>query len=204
MKFVRVSVAMGCVAALLYVIGCAPSTDMTKYRKGELSQLRVPGKQNPPKPKMPEIDQGIQPAAAPAPALAFTGPNGETLKIGDFKGKVVLVNLWATWCAPCKIEMPTLAAVQKTYEGKPFEVIAVSADTGEEDIAKAREEIARQAPLKFYLSNGIDLAYAFTPAATDFPTTVIYNKAGEEVARLPGDTDWNGRDARALIDALLK
>ena len=202
-KIARTSVAVLSAAALLYVIGCSPSTDMTKYRHGDLAKLQVPGTKNPPNPKAPEIDMGTAPAAQPSPDLAFTGPDGKALKIADFKGKVVLVNLWATWCVPCRTEMPTLAALAKSYEGKPLEVVAVSADTPE-DLEKARTQIAGYAPLKFYHSNGIDLAYAFKPAAASFPTTVIYDKAGVERARLPGDTNWNGKDAHALIDALLK
>ena len=206
-RIARASVAVISAAAFLYVIGCSPSTpggqtNMVKFRQGDLAKLQVPGEANPKDPRVPELDTGVQPAPQPAPDLAITGPDGAPVKIADFKGKVVLVNLWATWCAPCKIEMPTLAALQRDYTGKPLAILAVSADTGD-DIEKARAQIAQDAPLGFYRSNGIDLAYAFKPTAPSFPTTVIYDKKGVERARLPGEANWNGKDARALIDALL-
>ncbi len=204
--------ARGCVAAmsaaaLLYVIGCAPSTpaaqtSLTRFRVGDMGQLRVPGQLDAPNPKMPGVAPVAMPAASPAPDMAITGPDGNPLKLADFKGKVTVVNLWATWCAPCKEEMPTLAALQTTYADKPFALLAVNSDVAE-DVDKAKAQIAASAPLKFYHVNGLDLAFAFKPASSDFPTTLIYDKAGVERARLSGPADWNGKNARALIDALL-
>src|SRR5262249_38372039 len=120
MKIVRTSVAVLSAAGLLYVIGCAPSTPtkMTRLRKGGLALLKVPGEMNPKNPKYPDAPVAQEPAAAPAPDQAITAPDGGPVKLADFKGKVLVVNLWATWCAPCKVEMPTLAALQKAYDGR--------------------------------------------------------------------------------------
>jgi len=199
----RLSVAVLCGAGLLYAIGCSPSTGMTKYRKGDLAMLKVPGVMNPVNPKYPEAPVAMEPPAAPPPDVALTGPNGHPVKLTDLKGKVLVVNLWATWCVPCRTEMPTLAALQKAYEGKDVMVIAVNSDVPA-DLEKARAQLAGTPPLKFYSAGGIDYAFKFQPGATNFPTTFFYGKDGMEVARLEGPADWNGREAHALIDALLK
>ena len=214
MQYVRnLGLARGCVAvisaaALLYVIGCSASTPggktgLTQFRQGDLAQLRVPGELDAVNPKVPGDKPIVMPAAEPAPTLPITGPDGTPVTIADFKGKVTVVNLWATWCAPCKAEMPTLAALQTAYAGKPVAVVAINSDSAE-DVGKAKAQIAASAPLQFYHVDGINFAFALKPAASDFPTTVIYDKQGVERARLAGPADWNGKNAHALSDALLK
>lgn len=127
---------------------------------------------------------------------------GKPMKIADLKGKVVVMNIWATWCGPCKIEMPTLARLQAAYAGKPVEVVAVSIDDMD-DAAKARLFIAANEPLKFYHDREMKLAFKLSPPAPGMPTTVIYGKDGKEIGRLPGEADWSGPEARAVIDKAL-
>jgi thiol-disulfide isomerase/thioredoxin len=206
-------------AGFLYVIASSafkPADDgsLLRYRTGELAKLDVPGEPRAKDPRAPEIDPGVQPPAAPAPDLAFTGPDGKPVRISDFKGQVVVVNMWATWCAPCKIEMPTLGKLQAVYAVQPLQVVAISTDKadpskypGETDagaIQRARAELAKSPPLKFYHSPGLDLAFAFNPPTSAFPTTVIYDKKGVERARLVDDANWNSKEARDLIEHLLK
>lgn len=207
-QLTRLSLAAACGAALLYAIGCSPSTpgsdetSLTRFRVGDLAQLQVPGEIDAPNPRAPDAEpQVFQPRTSP-PDMAVEGPDGAPVKIADLRGNVVLVNMWATWCAPCKVEMPTLAALQAAYADKPLKVMPISAD-GEEAKAEARAFIAAHAPLSFYHTPGTQFAYAFDPATTGFPTTVIYDKQGVERARLVKDADWNSPEARALIDALL-
>ena len=97
----------------------------------------------------------------------------------DFKGKVVVMNLWATWCAPCKLEMPTLATLAQTHAGQPVAIVAVSIDKPEA-LEQAKAFIAQQAPLKFYNDPEAKLPWALTPAANGMPTTVILGKDGLE------------------------
>jgi thiol-disulfide isomerase/thioredoxin len=212
-------VALVGVAAIIYVIASASfkpreEGSLTSYRRGALAMLEVPGEPKARDPRLPDdIDPGVSPPAAPPPDLAITGPDGKPVKIADFKGKVAVVNMWATWCAPCKIEMPTLGTLQAAYAVQPLEVIAISTDKadpskypGDTDataIERARAELARSPPLKFYHSPGLDLAYAFTPPTPGFPTTIIYDKRGVERARLAKEADWNSPEARALIERLL-
>ena len=137
-----------------------------------------------------------------APGVSFNGPDGAPARLTDFRGKVVVLNLWATWCAPCVKEMPTLAALQTAYAGKPVQVLAVSQDRTDKT-ADARAFIAKHAPLAFYQ----DAAFALMPAldlpAPGFPTTVIYDKQGLQRAYLQGEADWSSPEARAVIDKLL-
>ena len=141
--------------------------------------------------------------AKPAPQpIQAQGPSGETLKLADLKGQVVIVNLWATWCAPCKEEMPTLAKLQASYAGKGVKVLPISLDKGDEDIAKAKAFISDKAPLGFYHGD-YALAFAVTPVAEALPTTLIFDRSGRERARLEGGADWSTAQAGKVIDALL-
>lgn len=136
----------------------------------------------------------------PAPDYTFYNSAGKAMKIADLKGKVVVMNIWATWCAPCVAEMPTLARLQAAYAGKDVEVVAVSIDS-ETSATKARLFIAGHDPLKFYHDREMKLPFKIN--APGAPTTVIYGRDGLEKARVAGEADWSGPEARALIDKVL-
>lgn len=138
----------------------------------------------------------------PPPDYVIYDQAGKPLKIADLKGKVVVMNIWATWCAPCKIEMPTLAKLQAAYADRPVEVVAVSIDS-ESAGAAARLFIAQNEPLKFYHDREMKLPFRLNPPAAGAPTTVIYGKDGMEIGRVAGEADWAGSEARALIDKAL-
>ncbi len=138
----------------------------------------------------------------PPPPNTFVDAQGKAIRISDLKGEVLVVNLWATWCGPCVKEMPTLAALQKAYEGKPVKVVAISIDAAK-DTAKAKAFIATHAPLAFYQDSTLEIPFAFKPPAPGFPTTILFDKAGQERARVSGDTDWSTPEAKAVIDRLL-
>lgn len=138
----------------------------------------------------------------PPPAASFVDGAGKAVTLADFKGKVVVVNLWATWCAPCKKEMPTLAKLAGDYAGKPVEVAAVSVDSASATAA-AKQFIAEHKPLAFYQDAKLALPFAFSPPAQGFPTTILYDKAGMERARVIGEADWSSPEAKKVIDALL-
>lgn len=136
------------------------------------------------------------------PSYAFRDARGKPVAAADFKGKVVVMNLWATWCAPCKIEMPTLARLQQEYAGKPVAVVAVSIDKPEA-LAEAKAFIAAQAPLAFYNDPDAKLPWAIKPPASGMPTTLILGKDGLERGRISGEADWSGPGAKAVIDKVL-
>ncbi|HEY3696622.1 TlpA disulfide reductase family protein [Phenylobacterium sp.] len=187
MKWSLWGVGLAGVAAVVYIMAQAsihPAGGLKPLAKGEMAKL----------------DFGSE-AAAP-PANTFYDARGAPRRISDFKGKVVVLNLWATWCAPCVIEMPTLARLAQAYAGKPVVVLAVSIDKGDDAVGKARAFIATHKPLDFYSDPNGKLPFALKPMAAGAPTTVIYGRDGTERGRVSGGTDWSGPDARAVIDRL--
>ena len=137
----------------------------------------------------------------PAPDTAFKDAAGKAVKVADFKGKVVVMNLWATWCGPCRKEMPTLAALSALTASQPVKVLAVSVDSASKtDAAKAF--IAEHKPLDFFQDVGPNMPFALKPAALGFPTTVIFDKTGRERTRMAGDLDWSSGKVRKVIDQL--
>ena len=131
-----------------------------------------------------------------APATAFNDPAGKPTSIAAFKGKPVLVNLWATWCAPCVKELPTIEALEAEQKGK-LAVIAVSQDMGDKaavDTFLAGKKIGR-----FAAYHDPDMALSLDMGVQVLPTTILYDAAGQEVWRYTGDMDWTGAEARALV-----
>ncbi|HLZ64618.1 MAG TPA: TlpA disulfide reductase family protein [Aliidongia sp.] len=144
----------------------------------------------------------LQTPPAPAPDVAFSDGDNATLGFKDFKGKVTLVNLWATWCAPCVKEMPSLEALKKARGGADFDVVTISQDRG-----------GRKVVDPFFEKNGLSALPRYTDADNavghalhirGLPTTVLLDRDGNEIGRFEGGADWAGRDAQALIDWAIK
>lgn len=137
------------------------------------------------------------------PSLAFNGPDGKKMTLADLKGRVVLVNFWATWCAPCLEEMPALAALQKMQGGPEFEVIAVNVDIREPGLSEARAELERLSggQLRYFADPTMNLAYE--ARAAGMPTTILYASDQREIARYVGKANWASPEARALIRAAI-
>ena len=132
----------------------------------------------------------------------FIAPDGSVTSMPALRGKALLVNLWATWCGPCEREMPTLAALQTARGGEAFNVIAISVDA-EEDRDHARSELARWSGGVLELYHAPDFKITYDMGARGFPTSVLYNAKGEEIARYAGELDWSSFEAVALIDAVI-
>ncbi len=139
------------------------------------------------------------PAAEPAPppALAFHDAAGTALDLSKFEGRVVLVNFWATWCAPCIREMPSLVRLQQTLGGEDFTVIAVSLDRKGFDVIGpfvAKHELAA---LTIFHDPKSRSALALKIGG--LPTTVLFDRAGRELGRLAGIAEWDSDEAVELI-----
>lgn len=139
------------------------------------------------------------------PDLAFEDAKGKKLSLASFRGRTVLLNLWATWCVPCRKEMPTLDALEGELGGKNFQVVAVNIDTRDPD-----------KPKQFLNGIGVSkLAYYADPSAKSFqdlkaigrafgmPTTMLIDPQGCEIGTIAGPAEWASRDALKLIKAAL-
>ncbi|MFN4276665.1 MAG: TlpA disulfide reductase family protein [Ferrovibrio sp.] len=131
----------------------------------------------------------------------FSDPADQPTTLEAQRGKVVLLNLWATWCIPCRAEMPALDRLQAQRGGKDFEVVAVAQDRGGR--AKVEKFLAetKVVHLKPYLDASMKSGRAW--GAVGLPTTILIDRQGREVGRLVGEAVWDGPDALKLIDALI-
>jgi len=135
--------------------------------------------------------------------LAFNLPDGKPATLSDLSGKTLLVNLWATWCAPCREEMPALDALQREMGGDGFEVVAVNVDTGtDEKPKKFLEEIA-VTDLAFYRDStlGIFNELKTRGLALGLPVTLLVDDEGCLLAHMNGPAEWASDDAKRLIGA---
>ena len=143
-------------------------------------------------------------AAEPAPVGEATIVDMEDAeyRLSDWQGKVVLVNFWATWCAPCRKEMPALDALNAEFGGEDFEVVTIA--TGRNP---------PQAMRAFFEETGIETLpllrdprqmLAREMAVMGLPVSVILDREGREIARMTGDADWHSDSARAIVGALLE
>ena len=141
----------------------------------------------------------IESEAAPVPEVEFTDLDGGTHRLADWKGKVVLLNFWATWCAPCRHEMPSLDRLQAAMP----EIAVVPVATGRNavtQITKFYEEAGvKNLPVLRDPKSG--LAHAM--GVMGLPVTVILDPEGREVARLIGDAEWDSPAALAVLKAFI-
>ncbi|AWN48835.1 thiol:disulfide interchange protein [Methylobacterium terrae] len=168
-------------------LGAATAARVAPLARGEVAALQVDA------------------APKPAPAIAFTGPDGQPRTLADLKGRTVLLNLWATWCAPCKAEMPALDRLQGEVGGRDFEVVALNLDTRNLD-----------RPPLWMKENGIArLAYYSDPGGralpvlqksgevVGLPTTLLIDPAGCEIGVMKGPAEWASEDALRLVRAAI-
>ena len=135
------------------------------------------------------------------PDLVFKDSSGGEVKLSKWQGRVVLLNLWASWCAPCRKEMPTLNDVQKQLGSKDFEVVALSVDgKGLEASAAFLKETGADS-LGLYVDETTTSLNALQ--ALGLPVTVLIDRKGREIGRLLGPAEWNSAEAVALIKAAL-
>jgi thiol-disulfide isomerase/thioredoxin len=145
-------------------------------------------------------------AAPPRPiALSFNGDGGKALSTADLAGKVVLVNLWATWCVPCREEMPALNALQREMGGDGFEVVAINIDTGNDDKPKAFYADYKIDRLGYYRDSSMGVFNAVKKQGLAFglPATLVLDKNGCLISSMNGPAAWDSADAKALIKAAI-
>ena len=125
----------------------------------------------------------------PAPELHFQDVAHRRLTLADFRGKVVLLNIWATWCLPCRREMPALERLQRGLGGAHFQVVALSIDTGGVPAVKSYFETLGMHKLGVYVDSTMTAANALDITGT--PTTFLIDASGREVGRHVGPAKWD-------------
>ena len=131
------------------------------------------------------------------PDIAFVDAGGSPLSLKDWKGRVVLLNIWATWCPPCRAEMPTLNNLQKQMGGEKFEVVALSIDKGGPQVPAKFLKKHGFSELKVYNDSKIKVRRALKLAG--YPTTMLIDSNGREVGRLAGPAEWDSEGAKTLV-----
>lgn len=132
-----------------------------------------------------------------APATAFHDADGKDVTLAAFKGRPVLVNLWATWCAPCVKELPTLDRAASAAGPDGLQVIAISQDSGPRPSVVAFLKANGIATLKPYHDPAMAISGAL--GAQVLPTSILYDSKGRELWRYVGDLDWTGAEAARLL-----
>ncbi|NGX97789.1 MAG: TlpA family protein disulfide reductase [Candidatus Afipia apatlaquensis] len=168
---------------------CAPAVDLAKkiapFAKGEVAALTM--------------------ATAPLqlPDLAFEDSEGKTRKLSEWRGRTVLINLWATWCVPCRKEMPALDKLQETLGGKDFEVVAINIDTRDPEKPKTFLKEGNLTKLAYFHDQKAKVFQELKSAgrALGMPTSVLVDGAGCEIATIAGPAEWASDDAMKLIKA---
>jgi thiol-disulfide isomerase/thioredoxin len=137
----------------------------------------------------------------PLPEIGFSDGEGREVTLAGMRGKTLLVNLWATWCAPCKVEMPGLNRLHAKLGGPDFEVVAISLDWA-----------GAEKPRQFLAANGLDKLALYFDAKKDLmqrfgapglPLSVLIDEQGREVARLAGAAEWDSPEAETLIREII-
>lgn len=170
--------------ALCLGANAAIAADLSALREGEMKKLVV------------------YEAALATPDLPFIDETGASHSLAEYRGKVVVLNLWATWCAPCREEMPALSRLQAELGGERFQVVTLATGRNSQvKIAQFFEEVGAT-NLPRFQDEKQTIARAM--GVIGLPVTVLIDAEGREVARLIGGAQWDGPEARKVIDALLE
>jgi peroxiredoxin len=136
----------------------------------------------------------------PAPDFSLPSLGGKKVSLSDFKGKAVLLNFWATWCPPCKDEMPSMEKVYREQKANGFEILAVSIDKGTKEIEAFRKEYG----LTFPILLDPDMLVAALYELAFVPTTYLIDRSGNVVHRETQYRDWTDAESRKLLEKILK
>lgn len=174
------------ILAFLYVVFSAldkgDTGGLDSYARGEMRQFTT------------------LPAPPPQPDVAYVDAEGEEVRLSDYRGQVILVNFWATWCGPCVEEMPALDRLQAELGGEDFQVVTVSLDRGMEEVIDFFERMELENLPIIHDSNLASFSRIQTPG---LPTSILYDRQGREIGRVTAPAEWDSEDAETLIRAAI-
>ena len=145
--------------------------------------------------------RGMVKPGEPAPNFQLRDMNGRVVALSDLRGKVVLLNFWATWCGPCRIEMPAMERLYRTYDRKDFEILAVSTDA--QGVAVTRP-FQQENKLTFPILHDADFRVGLSYGARTLPMTFMVDREGIVRQHIFGARDWEAPEAHQLIEMLMK
>jgi thiol-disulfide isomerase/thioredoxin len=188
----RIAAASLLGAALALTPGCSKAVDAPPAKPSDTA---------PAKPGAARVSKGIGPNIGyTAPDFALEDLDGRVYRLSDHRGQVVLLNFWATWCGPCRIEMPTLQAIQEDYANRDFQLLAVAGDLeGAEVVGPYMKSLGLTFPGLLDAAGKVEDLY-FVNA---LPMSFLLDRNGVIVYKLVGFFDWNQPKFRGLVERLL-
>lgn len=136
-------------------------------------------------------------------SVAFVTGDGASMKLEDLRGKVVLLNIWATWCAPCKAEMPSLDRLQAKLGGPDFEVVALSIDKDVKSLAAVKSFYSRVGIRHLRVFHDPTGEAGYELGTVSVPTTFLIDRRGRELGRLTGTAEWDEGEALDLVRGIV-
>ncbi len=168
---------------------------------GGANAAPIPAVRTPP-PEPSEFPFDLLDPPRPLPELRFVDGGGRPLTLADFRGKVILLNLWATWCIPCLREMPTLDRLQAKLGGPRFEVVVLSIDIGGIPVVEKFYRALKLDSLGIYVDKTLRVKRDL--GIVGIPTTLLIDRQGREIGRLAGPAEWDSKEAIKAIRRYLE
>jgi len=137
----------------------------------------------------------------PAPNFRLRDLNGHSVALSDLRGKVVLLNFWATWCGPCRVEMPAMEELYRTFSRNDFEILAVSTDAQGASVTRPFQQ---ENHLTFPILHDADYRVGLTYGARSLPMTFMVDRQGVVRHQIFGARDWGAAEAHQLVQMLMK
>ena len=150
---------------------------------------------------LPVAERNVVKLGEPAPNFQLRDLNGRLVTLADLRGKVVLLNFWATWCGPCRVEMPAMEQLYQTFSRKDFEILAVSTDA--QGVAITRP-FQQKYHLTFPILHDADYRVGLTYGARSLPMTFMVDRQGVVRHQIFGARDWGASEAQQLVQLLMK
>ena len=150
---------------------------------------------------LPTAERHVVKLGEPAPNFQLRDLNGRLVTLSDLRGKVVLLNFWATWCGPCRVEMPAMEQLYRMFSRKDFEILAVSTDA--QGVAITRP-FQQEHHLTFPILHDADYRVALTYGARSLPMTFMVDRQGVVRHQIFGARDWGASEAQQLVQMLIK